>query len=244
MNRLTIGAGALVAIVAAVHLLATDETPQTGAKEMFFDPERSLAEASVAGKKPVRLTDEEGRRVVQVSAETRVLGLSYWIELVTNTEKRGVPVTDERTFRSGERIRLHFRGNTDGRIVLVQLGTSGVSGVLFPDQTKGLGQNRIRANNDHVLPSGEHWFRFDSKAGTERLLVLFARSQDELDRAFPTQPVMDATATAALLRAVQQASGGKDLFIESETKEPSEIGSYAVSLSGRPIALQIALTHR
>lgn len=244
MNRVRIGSVLVAAIITSVRLLATDDTASTGAKEMFFDPERSVAEASVARKKPVRLTDEEGRRVAQVSGDTRALGLSYWIELVTDSAKRGVPVTDERTFRSGERIRLHFRGNADGRIVLVQLGTSGVSSVLFPDQTKGLGQNRIRANSDHVLPSGEHWFRFDSKAGTERLLVLFARNQDELDRAFPTQPVMDAAATASLLRAVQQASGGKDLFIESETKEPSEIGSYAVTLSGRPIAVQIALTHR
>jgi hypothetical protein len=116
--------------------------------------------------------------------------------------------------------------------------------VLFPDAGKGLGQNRIRANRDHVLPSEAHWFRFDDKAGTEKLLVLFARNQEELDRAFPTQPVMDPTETATLLRAVRQSRGGKDLLIEKETREPSEIGDYVVNVAGKPIALEIALAHR
>ncbi|MNC99930.1 hypothetical protein D3C83_183820 [compost metagenome] len=55
---------------------------------------------------------------------------------------------------------------------------------------------------------------------------------------------MDAAATATLLRTVQQARGGKDLLIERETREPGEIGDYAVNVVGKPIALEIALTHR
>jgi hypothetical protein len=223
--------------------LRADEVPAVGAKEMFFDPQRGVAEASTAST-PAKITDEDGRRIAQLSPETPILGLSYWIELIAGAGKRGVHVTDDRAFRSGERIRLHFRGNADGRIVIVQLGTSGASTVLFPDAGKGLGQNRIRANRDHVLPSEAHWFRFDDKAGTEKLLVLFARNQEELDRAFPTQPVMDPTETATLLRAVRQSRGGKDLLIEKETREPSEIGDYVVNVAGKPIALEIALAHR
>jgi len=224
-------------------MVRADDVPPAGAKEMFFDPQRSVSETSSASR-PSKITGDDGRRIAQLAPEASVLGLSYWIELIANASKRGAHVTDERTFQSGERIRLHFRGNADGRIVIVQLGTSGVSSVLFPDAAKGLAHNRIRANRDHVLPSAEHWFRFDAKAGTERLLVLFARNQDELDRAFPTQPLMDAAATATLLRTVQQSRGGKDLLIERETREPSEIGDYAVNVAGKPIALEIALTHR
>lgn len=241
MNRMRLGLS-LTITLAVAGMLRADDAP-VGAKELFFDPQRSVSEASMASR-PAKITDDDGRRIAQLSPDAPVLGLSYWIELIANAGKRGAHVTDERTFRSGERIRLHFRGNADGRIVIVQLGTSGVSSVLFPDAGKGLAQNRIRANGDHVLPSDEHWFRFDEKAGTERLLVLFARNQNELDRVFPTQPVMDAAATAMLLRTVQQSRGGKDLLIERETREPSEIGDYAVNVAGKPIALEIALTHR
>lgn len=240
MNRMRLGLSLAMAVAGVLH---ADEVPPVGAKEMFFDPQRSVAEASAAGT-TTKITDDDGRRLAQLSPETAVLGLSYWIELVANTGKRGMHVANERTFRSGERIRLHFRGNADGRIVIVQLGTSGLSSVLFPDAGKGLAQNRIRANSDHVLPSDAHWFRFDEKAGTEKLLVLFARNQEELDRAFPTRPLMDAAETGRLLRAVQQSRGGKDLLIERETREPSEIGEYVVSMAGKPIALEIALIHR
>ncbi|HEV7764968.1 MAG TPA: DUF4384 domain-containing protein, partial [Thermoanaerobaculia bacterium] len=223
-------------------LIRADDMPRVGAKEIFFDPRRSVSEASSASR-PSKVTDDEGRRIAQVSSDVTVLGLSYWIELVTSPGKRGIHVTDERTFRSGERIRIHFRGNTDGRIVIVQLGTSGASSVLFPDARKRLGQNHILANHDHVLPSEEHWFRFDDTPGTERLLILFARNQAELDRVFPIRPLMDVAMTTILLRTVNQSKGGKDLLIERETREPSEIGGYAVNVAGKPIALEIALTH-
>lgn len=240
VNRMRIGCF-LVIVAIAGGSFADDG--QVGAKEMFFDPQRSVGEASTANKRS-RITDDEGRRIAQLAPESTILGLSYWIELVTSAGKRGVPVTDERAFRSGERIRLHFRANTNGQIVLVQLRTSGPSSVLFPDPDKGLRSNDVRANRDHVLPSAEHWFRFDEHAGTEKLLVLFARNQEELDRAFPTQRVMDSAATATLLRAVQRSKGSKDLLIEKETREPSEIGDYAVNVAGKPIALEIELTHR
>lgn len=241
MNRIGLGLSVAFAMIAAGLVRADDV--QVGAKEMFFDPERSVAEAATASK-PVKVTDDEGRRIAQLAPESTVLGLSYWIELITSASKRGVHVTDERMFRSGERIRLHFRGNANGRIVIVQLGTSGASSVLFPDPDKGLAGNDIRANRDHVLPSAGHWFRFDENAGTEKLLVLFARNEEELDRAFPTQRVMDSAATVTLLRAVRRSRGSKDLFIEKETREPSEIGDYIVNVAGQPLALEIALTHR
>ena len=242
MNRIGLGLTFAATLVVSGFALA-DDVPAVGAKEAFFDPQRSLTEvttASVAAK----VTDDDGRRIAQLAPEAVTLGLSYWIELIASAGKRGVHVTDDRTFRSGDRIRLHFRGNADGQIMIVQLGTSGASTVLFPDARKDLAHNRIRANRDHVLPSDAHWFRFDDNAGSERLLILFARNQEELDRTFPTQPIMDSAATARLLRAVKQSTGGKDLLIERETREPSEIGRYAVNVAGKPIALEIALTHR
>src|SRR5262249_32626618 len=70
------------------------------------------------------------------------LGLSYWIELV-GADGQGRQVTDSRIFRSGERIRLHFRSNAEGYIALILLGSSGTSRALFPDPVRGLTDSRI-----------------------------------------------------------------------------------------------------
>jgi hypothetical protein len=240
----------LIALVVAgaARAVPLDEPP-TGAKELFFDPQQELNSGAVhsGAVKPRRQPtyDSSGRRTPHSTdhATQRALGLSYWIELADADGTPFGPVTDEHTFKSGDRIRLHFRGNTDGRILLVQLGSSGTSSVLFPDPAKGMTANALRANDDHVLPAPTHWFKFDASPGTEKLLVLFAKSQSELDRALPTRASMDAVDTATLLQAADHIGGGKDLMIETETQRASEVGTYAVNVSGKPIVLQIVLKH-
>jgi hypothetical protein len=223
----------------------------SGAKELFFDPQHdTVADAARPGgrkKAPPAPRLDGDRRIAVVSTDAatqRTLGLSYWIELVDAPERTGSMVTDMRTFRSGDRIRLHFRGNADGRILLVQLGSSGTSNILFPDPDKGMTDNTIRVNEDRVLPSEKYWFRFDDQAGTEKLLVLFAKDQTELQRAFPTQPNMDTQQTARLISLTNQAWGSKDLLLETETRQASEVGTYAVNTAGKPVVLQIVLKHR
>jgi hypothetical protein len=239
---------ALMLVLAAGSTLAQSDE-QKGAKELFFDPAQSIAAAARPGAAaPPRAPqfDASGRRVPHSTDPNRlkILGLSYWIELADAAGTPIGPVTDERTFVSGDRIRLHFRSNSDGRVLLVQLGSSGTSSVLFPDPAKGLVENRLRAREDQVLPSPARWFKFDKTAGTETLLVLFARSQVDLDRSFPTRPVMDAEQTGALLELVNDAIGRKDLVIETETQEAAEVGTYAVSTAGKPFILQVVLKHR
>jgi hypothetical protein len=209
---------------------------------------RSQTQAQApAQRAPVQpVYDDSGRRLANVPVKdsgVRAKGLSYWIELVDVSGGPGVQVTDSRIFKSGERIRLHFRSNSDGRISIVQIGSSGTSSILFPDPAKGLSNNVLQANQDIVLPSPTHWFRFDENKGTERLLVFFAGNQQQLDTTFPTQRSMDPVATLALLDTAKTASGSKDLLIETETQTVSEIGTYAVNLAGNPIVLEIELKH-
>jgi hypothetical protein len=229
--------------------LAQNDEQQQGAKELFFDPEQSIASAArppAAAPRRVLKFDVSGRRVPHSTDPTKqkILGLSYWIELADAAGTPLGPVTDEHTFVSGDRIRLHFRSNSDGRVLLVQLGSSGTSSVLFPDPAKGLLENRLRAQEDQVLPSPARWFKFDKTAGTETLLVLFARTQVDLDRSFPTRPIMDAEQTGALLEVVNDATGRKDLVIENEKVDASEVGTYVVSTAGKPFILQVVLRHR
>lgn len=218
--------------------LAQDEPP-TGAKEAFFDPQRletttrSRSSNDSGTPKPGPTYDDAGRRIARSSPaiEWTALGLSYWIELADASGASRI-VTDQQTFKSGDRIRIHFRANTSGRIMLMQIGASGTPAVLFPDAAKSATDNLLRANDEHILPTATRWFKFDNNAGTERLLVAFAKTQEELDHLPPS--------------ALETSSpeGKKDLMIETETERKPEVATYAVNTAGKPIVLQIILKHR
>jgi hypothetical protein len=228
-----------IAAVVCVRAFGQEEPPK-GAKEIFHDElSRSL---TVANEMP---RDPDVRRVTRSHSDgvRRVLGISYWIELVGPSHAAGAQVTNDRTFRSGERIRLHFRSAVTGHIELVLLGSSGASTLLYPDRVKGLDENVVHPEGERILPSERHWFTFDQHPGTERLLVLFARTQGELDRTFDVHPKMNAEETDALLRYLDRRKGSKDLIIESETEKADEVGVYGVSISGQPVMLDVTLRH-
>jgi Domain of unknown function (DUF4384) len=175
------------------------------------------------------------------AASTKNRGLRYWIELEEpNGESQHV--SNQYVFRSGQRIRLHFESNADGRILLIQLGASRTATRLFPDPRKELTDDRLKAGEDRVLPSDSHWFRFDSNAGTERLIAMFA-GEAELEQ-FPVKPEMGPTETKALMQSVSHVQGSKDLVIETETRTASQVGTYGVNLKGEPVILEILLQHR
>ena len=232
--------------------------PIPGAKELFYDPatdvvssgsphatpQRGPARSSHVQPAKAMVNPGERRPLQKVSnpGAQKSLGLSYWIELADPKGGPGVLVTDKRTFRSGERIRLHFLSNADGQIALLQLGSSGESNLLFPDPEHGLTDAGLSADKDRILPGETHWFRFDERQGTERLMVLFARNPDDLEP-LSIRPAMDAKATQAVLKTAEGLRGSKDLVIETETRKASEIGTYGVTLSGKPVILEITLKH-
>jgi hypothetical protein len=231
------------------------EAPIPGAKELFYDPAGDhLSSGSPAkpankpsGKHPATSSsvDSSARRLVQpvknVGAQ-QILGLSYWIELEGRKGQPGAQVTNQRTFRSGERIRLHFRSNAEGQIALLQLGSSGNSSFLFPDPEKKLTDTSLVADQDRVLPDASRWFTFDNRPGAERLLAVFAKSKADVD-SLSIGPVMDAKATESVLQTAEKQRGSKDLIIETETRKASEIGTYGVTRSGKPVILEIELKH-
>lgn len=253
---------ALIATSSALTTAAQEGMP--GAKELFYDPvakHATRATGAEAAKPPANSTGTapavalrvgaDGRREARtVSAdggaggdESGPIGLSGWIELEDSAGGPGAQVTDRRVFRSGERIRLHFRSNTNGYLTLIQLGSSGTSNVLFPDPAQGLSDNGLAAGRDVLVPGVGHWLRFDDTAGEERLLVIFARSQEEA-ASFPVRPAMDKVQTASLLYRTVAAQGSKDLIVETEVTSATEIGTYGVHLSGKPVILEIVLQHR
>jgi hypothetical protein len=246
----------IVALAALSGFPALVAAAGSGAKEIFLNPAGDEVVVSPGETKPVpprprgkKVHAHQRRTPAQPSsAYPRNLGLSYWIELKEGADAPGrkapgKEVTAERVFRSGERIRLHFRSNADGYIALLQMAASGSSSILFPDHEKGADDNRLVAGLDRVLPTEKTWFLFDRTPGTERLIVLFAKSTAELD-SFPLRRSMDPETTSAVLRTGDSARGRKDLILETETQNASEIATYAVNLSGKPIIFEIQLHHR
>jgi hypothetical protein len=249
-------------LVVAVAARLQAQAPLKGAKDLFYDPAQgtvtSVTPAPAAPSKkpdakgfvhrpsPVRL-DSSGRRPINPASDRDrqggSVGLSYWIELQGPQGGPGSQVANGRIFRSGERIRLHFRSNVEGNIALIQLGSSGTSQVLFPNPGLKLTDSRLLADEDRILPSEGSWLRFDDNPGVERLIVMFARRPGDLDR-FAKSPTLGAQETGSLVQTVQRVKGSKDLLVETDSQTVGEVGTYAVNVVGQPVVLEIVLEHR
>jgi hypothetical protein len=177
-------------------------------------------------------------RLLLDPTEEESFGLTYWIEL-NDTSGAAEKVSDQRVFKSGDRIRLHFKSTANGTVSIIQIAADGSSTVLFPNAARHLTDDALRAGVERPLPSERSWFKFDENEGTEKILVLFARNRAELDRKFPTRPEMDARTTAILIETAKSASGSKGLALD-----PDEAESTLSNSTGAPLIMQINLKHQ
>ncbi len=255
--------GLLLAGWVPAGLTAAESQPApasaAGAKELFFAPDGGVGE--LVSLAPA--SDVKGERVAhprteppagsELSAQPvvhrpRNLGLRCWVELVEDGVTEVIEVSPSRTFRSGERIRLHCESNRDGVISLLQL-SAGAASVLFPAPHKGLVDRTMRAGIDRILPGPDAWFRFDHRRGTERLVVILAPDVESLEQSMPSSraPVPETHGgpprLVAGVQLAQRAAGAKGLVLETETQVAAEIGVYAVNPAGEPIVLEILLAH-
>ncbi|HEY2092964.1 MAG TPA: DUF4384 domain-containing protein [Thermoanaerobaculia bacterium] len=173
-----------------------------------------------------------------VRADDESFGFNYWIELVETPGAPPVRVNNQRVFKSGERIRLHFQATSPGVVTIIQIAESGTSTILFP-AVGHLNDNVLRAGVDRPLPSERSWFKFDEHPGTERLLVLFARSETDLEHRFSPRPQMDERTTTTLMETAKSSGGSKGLTIDSE-----EDGLTISNATGAPLIVQIDLKHQ
>jgi hypothetical protein len=214
---------------------ATDQADKLGAKEIFWDLQRKHEEELVIPEPPKVGREKHPRREIR-SAPSGVLSLRYWIELRGPSPSENGSVTESRTFKSGERIRLHFSSSTGGYISLAQRNKNGSLTFLFPSPEKGLFDTRIKPSVNRILPSENVWLKFDDKPSTERILILFADSPKSL-----TTLVQSATTSEA---PIEGQLGSKDLVLDVEESEPSQIGTYLVSRDGRAVIRDIFLKHQ
>ncbi len=236
----------------------TEQDAPKGAKALFYDATSTAKVVPTSAKSdvpsPSARRDSQG---VSPSPGQKAFGLCYWLELVHPQGGAPVRVTEQRMFRSGERIRLHFQSNVDGRIRLLQLGSSGTATLLFPDPEKGLGNDLLRAGEDRILPAESAWFRFDNNPGTEELLLFFARETEQLPSSI--KPQMDKESTRHIVDVAETISGSKDLVVEVDAAPPgpgadartpispssASGASFVVNRDGQqPIVIKIHLKHQ
>lgn len=191
-------------------------------------PASGDGEASVGG---------EGR-----DASTVNLGLRHWIDLVEGEDGTVRQVTSDRTFHSGERIRLRFESNRAGYISLLLLDGER-SEILFPRPDLGLSDHRMKANEVRTLPSPEAWLRFDHQKGIERILVIFAPDAEAVRQQMRPESRPDTATARSVVQLAGNLRGSKGLLVETERSSSAELGTYAVNPRGNLIMLEIHLTH-
>ena len=234
-------------LVLALHGEPSGDGTQRGAKEIF----NSFGDQGVMAIKPPQpkpvspLPAPTSDPLPQgtppaIPASSQPLGLRYWIELVEAPGSTGRRVTEQRDFRTGEKIRFHFTSNRDGYLNIAQVGSSGRTTVLFPAPQQGLNDNFLPTHVERTFPGPDHWLRFDDQPGTEDLLFILASTREDLDAV--------VAAFLSLLnkeQVVQLAqSGGKDLLLEREETSHSEFGTYVVDERGAPIVVQVRLNQQ
>jgi hypothetical protein len=102
------------------------------------------------------------------------------VELTRDGRTTTVLPTED--FASGDRVRLIFSANRDGKVYWVAKGTSGDYQVLFPGRKVGM-DNTVVKNREYTVPSKGAW-RFDDNKGTETLVCFVSpTSIAELDKA-------------------------------------------------------------
>ena len=106
----------------------------------------------------------------------RALGLRYsLLKHVGGT--RYEEVDPDTVFRAGDKIRISVQANDTGYLYIVQRGSSGAWGVMFPSPEIADGNNHIASDRHYDLPPGGR-FTFDEQAGEEKLFIILSRRQE------------------------------------------------------------------
>lgn len=208
---------------------ADNSEQQPGAKALFYD---TTSNVTVSGGPP---QGSGSPRQPSKPAAPRITkpttGLMYYVELVKPSGEM-LRVNSTRVFRSGERIRLHFQTNVDGRLVIVQKQKDGSSQVLYPDKRINGGDNRIKASFDTIIPSEKAWFRFDNKPGEEKIMVfLTTESGYDTIRRDVAEENLDGKKTLTLASRIERQRGSKALVLEVDEKSEKPATYVVASVS-------------
>ncbi len=284
----------LVSLAGAALFVAASTAPASevvAAKALFYNPntqvasgvyegavqinpdsgERSAMGAGVSGPSP---TGSGQNQDVAYSGEISGFydrlsnpGINYWIELARPGTSNTKRVSDRHIFKTGDKIRIHVAGNSQGNLYVLHKGSSGREKNL---QVSSAG-NAVGMGEDYVIPSNGGWLLFDNNKGVEELKFVFAPRKPSSNPARQSRPdsgmllaMYDQySASKGLMHEVNQ--GTKDLvqvggatqpaydvpinrdtqgFIPASNQQGSSPGNYAVNTHGEPVAVTVHLRHQ
>jgi len=172
----------------------------------------------------------------------RSIGIRCWVQRVDDRGNVLEETAVGHIFRSAERIQLVVESNTEGYLAVLQQGSDGQAGLLFPPRESQIGADRIPAHVKVILPGAGQSFTFDQQAGTERLLIVLVRDRQEL-AALPLRREMTPADLAVVRQLALRELGAKNLFIEAFADPKDDPATYAVNRAGSAIVQEVALVH-
>ena len=173
-------------------------------------PAEPRAKPKKGGAKP-RTKEDAGTHVsnnppmvkAAVTTGEYPLALKYTVEMRAS-DGTYAPVSGDRAFRSGDRIRLKVEANDAGYLYVVQQGSSHSWSVLVPDPNIDGGHNHLAARVEKTVPRGGS-FHFDEAPGDNKIFLVFTR-----------RPQTDI---GAVLTAVKTGSSGGVQMAKAQSPE-------------------------
>ena len=160
-------------------------------RDLVFDEEDNSSASSRAKESGIR--------------DPEVIFVRTTLDLTRGGETKTVLPTH--TFKSGDRVKLRYTTSEDGYVYWFAKMSSGKYAVLFPTPKTGM-DNAIKRNQEYTVPV-KGSFRFDDKAGTETLLLVFGMQKiPELEQ--------------AVAEAAKQQGGGSNQAASVENKNNSK----------------------
>lgn len=162
----------------------------SGAKAIFDSGEGPAVRMSSGGS-----TAKPATQTASAPVKEKYVGVSYKLVLLRDNGSFDI-VSKNRTFRTGEKMKLLVRTNRPGYLTIMNIGTSGNSTVLCSEQVEPGAMVEIPRTGN---------FRFSGAPGTEKLLVMLSAQPNPMGgpssstvASAPPPPPADASSTAAL----------------------------------------------
>jgi hypothetical protein len=242
--------------------LLSQETEGLRARQLYYKSKSEMQADQTtapppASKKttadiPARTGSTHRRETKSTEAPRQTLGLKYSIEQGDASDAYR-PVDPDKTFATGDVIRLRLEVNAPAYVYLMSKGASGQGNFLFPEAGE---DNRLKPYRSVQVPAAGDPVRFDEPAGTETLYILVSRTPvTDLQRAIPASGSAPTVPSAQFSEVAQRADGvqsrdlvrGKAPLTSGEPDNAAALAFYAVTASSAPGAQlleKIELKHR
>ncbi len=139
----------------------------SGAKALFYSGEGTTI--SHTPSKPATVKKNSSTEQAS-STSQKYMGIAYWIDKLSN-DGQVYRASASSTFRGGDRIKLYVQTNREGYLYVYNIGTSGMTNLLFP--TQNTQTNYVRAYQQISIPESG-FIKFDYNPGSEKVLIMLS----------------------------------------------------------------------